>query len=197
MPNSPVTRPTLLVRIRDACDQRAWSEFVELYSPLIYGFTRKQGLQDADAVDVTQDVLRIVSRSIGHLEYDPERGSFRGWLFTIVRNELKDWFTKQRSAAIGSGESANVTLFDSLSNSEDELSAVWNRDHEQHIFERAADRVRGEVEESTWQAFWKATVENQSGKQIAAELGLSVAAVYLAKSRVMARLKELVRVMND
>ena len=83
-----VTRSSLLLRIRDAQDDFAWGEFVEIYSPLVYGFARKQGLQDADAIDVTQDVLRIVSRTIGRLDYDPLRGSFRGWLFTIVRNEL-------------------------------------------------------------------------------------------------------------
>ena len=102
-----VTRSSLLLRIRNAQDESAWGEFVEIYSPLVYGFARKQGLQDADAIDVTQDVLRIVSRTIGRLDYDPLRGSFRGWLFTIVRNELKDWFSKQRSSVMGTDGSKN------------------------------------------------------------------------------------------
>lgn len=193
MSESNVTRPSLLVRMRDARDSLAWSEFVEIYSPLIYGFSRKHGLQDADAVDVTQDVLRIVSRSIGRFEYDAARGSFRGWLFTIVRNELKDWFAKQRSAVVGSGHPSGVCPFDEIADSDDAHSALWEREHQRRIFEWAAERVRREVNETTWKAFWQATVENRSGQQIAAESGLSVAAVYLAKSRVMARLKELVR----
>ena len=193
MSESNETRPSLLVRMRNARDEWAWGEFVEIYSPLVYGFSRKQGLQDADAVDVTQDVLRIVARSIGRLEYDPRRGTFRGWLFTIVRNELKDWFARQRSVVVGTGDSSVMQRFGELPASEEEHSALWEREHQRRLFEWAAERVRSEVQETTWQAFWQATVEDRSGQEIASELGLSVAAVYLAKSRVMARLKELVR----
>ena len=187
-----LTRPSLLVRVQNTQDQWAWSEFVELYSPLVYGFARKQGLQDADAVDLTQEVLRVVSRSIGRFDYDPKQGSFRGWLFTIVRNELNDWFAKQRSVVVGTGGSSEICRLQEIPSTHDELSALWEREHQQRLFAWAADRVRSEVNESTWQAFWKSTVENQSGKQIATELKMSVAAVYLAKSRVMARLKDLV-----
>ena len=188
-----VTRSSLLLRIRDAQDDSAWGEFVEIYSPLIYGFARKQGLQDADAIDVTQDVLRIVSRTIGRLDYDPLRGSFRGWLFTIVRNELKDWFSKQRLSVRGTGDSSIAKRFEELPAFESEQSSLWDQEHQKRIFEWAAERVRGEVQESTWRAFWQTTVDARSGKEVAAELRMSVAAVYLAKSRVMARLKELVR----
>jgi RNA polymerase sigma-70 factor (ECF subfamily) len=87
MADSPTTRPSLLVRIRDPQDSQAWTQFVEVYAPLVYGFARKHGLQDADAADVTQDVLRAVAGAAGRLEYDPQRGSFRGWLLTIVRNK--------------------------------------------------------------------------------------------------------------
>jgi RNA polymerase sigma factor (sigma-70 family) len=194
MTESHVTQPSLLVRVRDARDQRAWGEFVEIYSPLVYGFSRKHGLQDADAVDVTQEVLGTVARSIGRLDYKAERGSFRGWLFTIVRNEIRDWFAKQRSAVIGVGDSTSASKWDECPASDDELSQLWEREHEQRLFAWAADRVRNEVQDSTWQAFWKSTVENQTGKAVATELSMSVAAVYLAKSRVMSRLKELVKV---
>jgi RNA polymerase sigma factor (sigma-70 family) len=85
------TRASLLVRIRDRQDNQAWSQFVEIYSPLIYGFGRKHGLQDADAVDLMQEVLRIVARTAERFEYDAKLGSFRGWLFTIVRNEQRTW----------------------------------------------------------------------------------------------------------
>lgn len=194
MTDFQVTHPSLLVRIRNTDDAAAWSEFVEIYSPLIYGFSRKQGLQDADAVDVTQDVLRIVARSIGRLEYDPVRGSFRGWLFTIVRNELKDWFSRQRSAVVGTGDSSAVRRFEELPADDSDNSAVWDQEHQRRLFEWASERVRTEVQESTWFAFWETAVKGHSGKDVALELGISVAAVYLAKSRVMARLKELVQI---
>src|SRR5207245_5257494 len=103
MTESPITRPSLLVRLRDARDELAWSQFVEIYAPLVYGFARKHGLQDADAADVTQDVLRSVAGAAKKLEYDPQRGSFRGWLFTVVRNRLRDFWAVQGRQALGSG----------------------------------------------------------------------------------------------
>ena len=193
MTESNITHPSLLVRIRNADDDQSWCEFVEIYSPLIYGFARKRGLQDADAVDLTQEVLRIVARSIGRLEYDRRRGSFRGWLFTIVRNELSDWFSRQRSDVVGSGDSSDVRRFEELPAADENDSAFWDQEHQRRLFEWASLRIQTEVHESTWSAFWETTVKGRSGKDVASELGLSVAAVYLAKSRVMARLKELVR----
>ena len=86
MTSIPATRPTLLFRIRDARDHEAWGRFIDLYAPLVYGFLRKRGLQDADSADLTQDVLRQVAAAAKSLEYDAKRGSFRGWLFTIVQN---------------------------------------------------------------------------------------------------------------
>src|SRR5687768_4041800 len=91
---APPTRPSLLVRLGDPRDGQAWAEFVDVYAPLVYGHARKHGLQDADAADLTQDVLRAVSGSVGRLEYNPERGSFRGWLFTVVRNKLRTFLAR-------------------------------------------------------------------------------------------------------
>src|SRR5262245_61410540 len=89
MSDALATRLSLLVRLRDARDDGAWAQFVELYAPLVFGFARKHGLQDADAADLTQDVLQAVSGAIQRLDYDSRRGSFRGWLFTVARNKLR------------------------------------------------------------------------------------------------------------
>src|SRR5262249_46801901 len=83
------TRASLLLRIRDPQDRQAWGEFVALYAPLIHAYGRKRGLQDSDAADLTQEVLRRVSRSAGEFRYDPARGSFRGWLLTVTLNEVR------------------------------------------------------------------------------------------------------------
>src|SRR5690348_4768465 len=96
MQESPATRASLLVRLRDTSDGEAWQEFVHLYAPVIYGFARKRGLQDADAADVMQDVLRSVSAAVPRLEYDPGRGSFRGWLFTVTRNKILNFLDSSR-----------------------------------------------------------------------------------------------------
>src|SRR6476659_5999706 len=92
MAEIPPTRASLVLRLRDPRDEAAWREFVDLYGPLVYGFLRKQGLQDADAADLGQEVLGAVAGAVGRLEYDPQRGSFRNWLFTVVRRSL----TKRR-----------------------------------------------------------------------------------------------------
>jgi RNA polymerase sigma-70 factor (ECF subfamily) len=105
MREAPTTRPSLLVRLRDARDERAWGQFVDLYAPLVYGYARRRGLQDADAADLTQGVLRAVAGAVGRLSYDPGRGSFRGWLFTIVRNQLRDFRERQGRPGQGSGDS--------------------------------------------------------------------------------------------
>ena len=85
MAKIPATRASLLVRLRNPRDEAAWNEFVNLYGPLLYGYARKQGLQDADAADLGQDVLSAVAGAIGRLAYDPSRGTFRNWLFTVLR----------------------------------------------------------------------------------------------------------------
>ena len=104
MPHVPPTQPSLLVRLKDAHDREAWERFVDLYAPLVYAFVRKRGLQDADAADLTQDVLRQVAAAAKSLIYDPRRGSFRGWLFTVVRNRLTDHWRAAARDVRGSGE---------------------------------------------------------------------------------------------
>src|SRR6201982_2616634 len=95
MAEIPTTGASLLIRLRDPRDAAAWKEFVELYAPLVYGYARKQGLQDADAADLCQEVLGAVAGAVGRLEYDPQRGAFRNWLFTVVRNKLSNWRSAQ------------------------------------------------------------------------------------------------------
>src|SRR4051795_1875850 len=104
MSDAPATRLSLLVRLRDARDHGAWSQFVEIYAPLVFGLARKHGLQDADAADLTQDVLQAVSGGIRRLDYDPHRGSFRGWLFTVVRNKLRNFIAAQKRPGRGTGD---------------------------------------------------------------------------------------------
>ena len=188
MSEVPATRPSLLVRLRDAADEGAWSDFVRLYAPAVYRFARRKGLQDADAADLTQEVLRSVAGSIGRLEYDARHGMFRSWLFTLAHRRLIDFLARrQRQEQPGGDTEAQQRLNEQPSRDEEDR---WNYDVERQIFAWAADKVRPAFSESTWQAFWQTAVEGKSGKDVARELGLSVAAVYLAKSRVMVRLKE-------
>jgi RNA polymerase sigma-70 factor (ECF subfamily) len=193
MANEPATSPSLLIRIRDRGDHLAWSQFLEIYQPLIHGFARKHGLQEADAADLTQEVLRAVALSVARLDYDPQRGSFRGWLFTVVRNKLRNFLESRQRQVQGSGDTSVQDALNEQPAPGQGPEALWVRDYERRLFTWAAEQVKSSVQENTWQAFWQTAVEGKSGQEVARALGISVAAVYLAKSRVMAQLKEHIR----
>ena len=186
MTEIPATRASLLVRLRDRQDHDAWREFVRLYAPLVYRFARRKGLQDADAADLTQDVLRSVSTSVGM--FDPKVGLFRSWLFTLAHRRWYDFVQRsQRQTPSGHDQATIQFVADELPAPDEEES--WNKEYERQLYTLAAEHVRPKVSEATWQAFQQTAVEGKSGQEVAAGLGISVAAVYLAKSRVMVKLK--------
>jgi RNA polymerase sigma-70 factor (ECF subfamily) len=191
MPAIPLTRATLLVRLRDPGDSEAWSQFVEVYAPVIYAIGRRQGLQDADAADLAQVVLLSVSRAIQRLDYDPERGRFRSWLYTVCRTKLANLQQRQRRQAAAAGGTTALNALDQQPAPAADRDQ-WEAECERRLFHFAAEQVRPAFEEKTWQAFWRTAVENQRPQQVAAELGLSTGAVYIAKSRVIAKLREAI-----
>lgn len=196
MNSIPPTQPTLLVRIRDAHDQDAWERFVDLYAPLVYGFLRKRGLQDADAADLTQEVLRQVAVAAQRFEYDERRGSFRGWLFKIVQNRLTDHWRREGVRERGAGDTSAQQLINELPQPAAlDASAEWEADYQRQLLQFAATIIKRDFSDVTWQAFWKTAVEGQSGKDVAEQLGVSLATVYLAKGRVLTRLKDQVRLL--
>jgi RNA polymerase sigma-70 factor (ECF subfamily) len=189
---APTTQLNLLVRLRNARDSAAWAQFVTLYAPVIYGYARKHGLQDADADDLSQEVFRAVACAVGTLDYDPRRGTFRGWLFTVARNLIRTFAIarKRRSRIVGALVAPDgLDAFPAPSDAQ----YRWEQEDEQRLFAWAAEQVRGTVQEATWQAFWQTAVEGKEAKQVAQDLGISVGALYVARSRVLARLKDRVR----
>ena len=192
MSDSATTKASLLLRVRDHRDRSAWSEFVSLYAPLIYAYGRKQGLQDADAADLAQDVLTQVAKLMPEWSYDASKGSFRGWLFTLARNRLRNWATSHARKFDGSGDSGLQRVLLDVASDRD-AEAEWDAEYARQVFHWAAEQVRAVVSKATWLAFEKTAVGGQSGADVARELGMTVAAVYLARGRVMSRLKELVQ----
>jgi RNA polymerase sigma factor (sigma-70 family) len=186
-----LTRPSLLLRIRDLGDREAWRQFVEVYGPLVYGFARRRGLQDADAADLTQEVLRSVARAAGRLEYDPRRGTFRSWLFTVAHREVCDFLAGRRRRPPGTGDTTFQARLEEQAAPEDE--ALWNQEHERRLLAQAMAAARGAFGESTWRAFWLTAVEGHKAQEAARQLQTSVVAVYKAKSRVLAHLRHHVR----
>ena len=192
------TSSTLLARAR-ANDPAAWNRLVRLYSPLIYYWCREGQLQAADAADVLQDVFHAVSRSLDRFQHDADRGSFRGWLRRITVNKLRDHFRLRAGhpqAEGGSDHHARLTQLPSESAALDPDAA--SRPDETWLVLRAALEVfKADFEASTWQAFWGVAIETRSPAEVAAELGISVNAVYKAKTRVLSRLRTELRPLVD
>ncbi len=182
------TRETLLLKIRDRADDAAWGEFVELYTPLIYGFAQRQGLQHADASDITQDTLKSVAGAIERFEYDPERGTFRSWLYTIARNKIRDHIRRSAKNPRGSGSTAVHRMVEESPDPAAEED--WDLDYKRQMFRWAAEKTQHEFTEGVWQAFWKTAVDEQPAADVAASLDMSPGAVYIARHRVIKRLRE-------
>jgi RNA polymerase sigma-70 factor (ECF subfamily) len=185
----PTTRHSLVLRLHNRDDQAAWSEFAKLYEPLVYRLGRRRGLQDADARDLCQDVLSAVAAAVERWDPDPAKGSFRGWLFRIARNLSAKALARQGRQARGTGRTSVQELLEAQPAADPAAAAEVEAEFRHRAFQWAAERVRREFAEATWQAFWRTGVEGRPVADVAEELGLSAGAVYVARSRVLARLR--------
>jgi RNA polymerase sigma-70 factor (ECF subfamily) len=195
MSEAPDTHVSLLLRLRDAGDQQAWAEFVEMYAPLVYRLARRYGLQDADAADLTQDALGAAAAALPRFDYDAGRGSFRGWLLTVARNLLRKFLRSRRRQPAGGGDPAIQALL-AQHPAPNEVEE-WERDYRRRLFDYVARCVRAQFRPSTWEAFWRTAVGGEDPQAVAAALGLSVGAVYIARTRVLARVREEVRQLES
>jgi RNA polymerase sigma factor (sigma-70 family) len=190
MSAGPTTHSSLLVRLRDVRDEEAWSHFVRVYTPLVYRYARRRGLQDADTGDIAQDVLRAVVKDAGNLQRIHRGGSFRSWLFTLAHHKVYDLLRARERKALATGDSTMLVILHEQPAREDR--AAWEREYREQLFAWAAGQVEAQCSPNAWQAFRQTTVEGKAPAAVAQQLGMTVAAVYLAKSRIMARIKEQV-----
>jgi RNA polymerase sigma-70 factor (ECF subfamily) len=184
----PSTSASLLERAK-ARDASAWDRIVDLYTPLVYGWCRRGGLQEADALDVGQEVFGAVYTYLDRFRRDRPGDSFRGWLRTITRNKILDAARRREKFGGQAGSSDVAKLPDQLPEGECEPSE--DDSERRAVLRRAVELVRGEVEPRTWAAFWQVAIEEQPVQQVAGALGISPNAVYLAKSRTLRRLRDL------
>jgi RNA polymerase sigma-70 factor (ECF subfamily) len=182
------TSTTLLARLRQSpADQAAWSAFVGRYGPRLYSWCRHWRLQPADAEDVTQDVLARLGRRLG--AYDPSRGRFRTWLRAVAENAWKDFLADRRRAAQATGDSQVVELLQTVE-ARDDLRRRLEEEFDLELLEIVKPRVRGRVEPRTWEAYRLTAEEQLSGAEAGARLGLKVATVFVARSKVQKMLRE-------
>jgi RNA polymerase sigma-70 factor (ECF subfamily) len=145
-----------------------------------------------------QDVLRSVARAAERLDYDPARGSFRGWLYTVARNKIFNFLEAARhKLGRGSGDTGVHERLEALAGPEWGLAESWDEEYERNLAAVAMRRVKEEVQPATWQAFWNTAVEGRKAQEVSEALGMSAGAVYVARSRVLARLKEEVQRLQD
>jgi RNA polymerase sigma-70 factor (ECF subfamily) len=192
MPSLPETRASLILRLPDAADVQAWDDFVQIYAPLVYRLARRHGLQPADADDLVQDVLSAVARSVGTWLTRPDRGQFCPWLMRIAKNHAINSLTRQKHRPLGTGDS-HIAHMLSQHPANGDAAGEFDLEYRRELFLWAGQRVREQISETTWQAFWLSTIEGQPIAAVAAQLHMSVGSVYISRSRVMARLRALVK----
>lgn len=188
---SPQTRFSLIEKIKNPADIQAWGEFVEIYEPLIVEACRRKGLQHADAVDVAQEVLTRVAANIATFKYDQPQATFRGWLYRITRNLTIDFIRQRTREPLEQFEM--IVELDRLPDPEPDESIEFEQAYQQRLFLHVAQIVESDVQPQTWAAFWRIEVEGQNPAQVAEELGMTRGAVYVAKSRIIARLRREVQ----
>jgi RNA polymerase sigma-70 factor (ECF subfamily) len=177
------TPVSLLERLRRPGESDAWSRFVELYTPLLYFWARRAGLQEADASDLVQEVLVLLFRKLPEFNYDRQR-SFRGWLRTLTLNKWRESRRRHAPAPLG-GEAG----LDGIA-APDELAFLEEADYRRQLVAQALDILRGEFPVTTWTAFREYVLVGRQPEEVAAELHVRVGTVYAAKSRVLSRLRQ-------
>ncbi len=186
MSRIPDTRASLIVRLPDAEDAPAWKEFAGIYEPFVYQYARRRGLQDSDARELVQDVFLGVAKSVRRFKPDPVQAKFRTWLFRIARNQLLT-----RLAARGREQLVDSDAWKSLEGSaEPDLSTSADQmEYRREVFHWASARVQRSVKPETWTAFWQTSFVGRSVDEVARQMGVSRGFVYVARSRVIQKLR--------
>jgi RNA polymerase sigma-70 factor (ECF subfamily) len=190
-PSGSSTSSSLVARLRHApADAPAWEEFVRRYGPRIHAWCRGWGLQDADAQDVSQDVLVDIARQMRTFRYDPAR-SFRAWLKTLAHGAWCDFLSSPQRRVRGGGGGEALRLLRAVE-ARDDLARRFEEEYDLQLLEEATAQVRQRLEPATWEAFRLLAFEGLTGSAAAARLGMKVGAVFMAKSRVQKLLKEAI-----
>lgn len=183
------TSLSLLRRIQYSEESECWNELAALYSPLIRLWLRRYQVQESDADDLLQEVLLALSEQLGQFDHAGRKGSFRCWLRTILLNRLRRfWQSRARLAQEQAG--SNLRLLEELDDPASDASQLWNRQHDQYVLKQLLSAAEAHFESKTWQAFCRVTLEGKPTAEVASDLGVSVNAVCLAKSRVIRRLRQ-------
>jgi RNA polymerase sigma factor (sigma-70 family) len=191
------TSASLLERLRLRPDEASWKRLVDLYTPLIHGWLRRYAVPAADADDLTQEVMAVVVRELPHFQHNQQRGAFRNWLRTVTVNRVRVLWRSRQTRPIATGDSDFLKMLDELEDPTSRLSRLWDQQHDRHVARRLMELVEPHFEPTTWRAFRRVVLDGLKAAEAAAELGMSVNAVLLAKSRVLSRLRQEMQGLAD
>jgi RNA polymerase sigma-70 factor (ECF subfamily) len=183
------TSATLLERLIDRSDSLAWRRLVDVYSPLIDGWLRRHGVPADDAEDLTQEVLEVVVREVSRFQHNGRVGAFRTWLRTITINCLRQSWRSRRSQVQSSGSPDITGMLNQLEDPASDLSRLWDREHDQHVLKRLLELIEPEFQPATGRAFRRQAIDGVPAETVATELGMTVNAVLISKSRVLSHLR--------
>jgi RNA polymerase sigma factor (sigma-70 family) len=186
MQNAPETRLSLLLRLGDWADENAWAEFLEIYQPVVLQLAQRQGLQEADAHDLVQTMFSRVAKKASNWQTDLSNGTFRGWLAITTRNLVIDHFRRQQR------QPASITDSHLFSLSSGVVDDEFDMQERRMLFQWAAKRCRSEFTEKTWEAFWLTSVDDQPVATVSKQLSMTAGAIYIARSRVLAKIRSLI-----
>ena len=184
------TSASLLERVRSNPRSDAWQRLVEIYQPLVRGWLRRHHLIEHDADDLVQDVMAIVVRRLPDFQHNGRVGAFRTWLRTITVNCLRDHWRSGKRRPSATGDSNFQQVLAQLEDPASGMSKLWDQEHDRHVTRRLLEALRGDFEPTTWQAFERTALDGLAAAEAAAELGVSANAVFIARSRVLARLRQ-------
>jgi RNA polymerase sigma-70 factor (ECF subfamily) len=183
------TRQSLLLRARTG-EEEASKDLTDLYRPLIIGWLNRQGVPAVDLEDLRQDILLSVVQHLPGVEHSGHRGAFRSWLRTIVCNRTTDYWRAAGARTPASGCSGATAALQQIADPDSDLNRQWDEEHDRYVLGCLLDLVEQEFEPTTLRAFRRLALDGASGAEVAGELGLSVAAAYMAKSRVLQRIRQ-------
>ncbi len=188
------TPVSLLERLRLGPDEAAWRQIVAVYQPWLRGWLCRHAVQTADADDLVQDVLAILHRELPGFRHSGRPGAFRTYLRGVLLNRLRQF---RRHGPSARGGDVPQAWIEQLADPGSELSRQWDHEHDHNVVRRLLERIAGDFEPRTWQAFCAVTIQGQAAVDVAVELGMSVGAVWSAKSRVLKRLRHEAKEMLD
>lgn len=192
-----ITRPSLLIRLKDLQDEAAWSRFVDVYGPFVARWCQVIGLQEADAADVTQAVLIKLMAVVQQWSYDPSKGSFRGWLRQVTRNVVVDLNRGWKQNASGNSEVMNCLINLPDSSVEESLWETIELAYQREILTLASQKVRPRVQPKNWEAYHRTSIEGESAATVAESLNIPIGEVYVARSRILKMLRSEVELIES